>query len=324
MKTKKKDRKLKILLFSIIFIPLFGWGCFVLKEKLDVFFFWHEFSADPRIMSAQASQDAFLQHLKELAPARDRQVSDLKLAAKGALVLFLDDETETALFEKNPEEKMAIASLTKLMTAKVVLDYYDLDKEIIVSKEAVDQEEELGRLAVGQKLRTKALLYPLLMESSNDAAFALANDYSGLNSQNFLELMNLEAESLGLKDTFFYTVHGLDPDDESSPEINYSTANDLVELVKSLLPDYLIWNILATPEISVYGQELINTNKLLGEYNNIVGGKTGYTEKAGECFILVLEAPKGRGHLINVILNSPNRWEEMRKLIDWEKQAFIW
>jgi D-alanyl-D-alanine carboxypeptidase len=326
MKKKKKIRikNFKILLFLILFTPAFGWGCFILKEKLDVFFFWHEFSANAKIMSAQTAQDNFLQNLKELAPARNKSVEDLNLGAKAVLALFLDKDKEATLLAKNIDKKLAIASLTKLMTAKVILENYDLAKEIIISKEAVAQEEDLGKLTVGEKLPVGTLLYPLLIESSNDAAFALANDYSGMTSYSFLELMNLEARSLGLDNTFFYSVNGLEPDDELSTEINYSTAADLVKLVKDLLPETLLWQILATPQINLYGEELTNTNKLLGEYNNIIGGKTGYTEKAGECFILVLEAPKGRGYLINVILGSPNRWEEMRELIAWEKQAYLW
>jgi D-alanyl-D-alanine carboxypeptidase len=325
MKKKKTwVKNLKILIFLILFAPVFSWSCFLLKEKLNVFFFWHEFAANPEIMLAQAAQDSFLNNLKSLSPVRNKAVADLDLSARAVLVISLDKERETALLAKNADKKMAIASLTKLMTAKVVLDNYDLDKEVAISKEAVGQEEQLGKLTVGQRLPVRTLLYPLLIESSNDAAFALADDYSGMNNASFLELMNLEAESLEMKDTFFYNASGLEPADEASEEINYSTAEDLAKLIKEFLPTDLIWQILSVPKAYLYNQELTNTNKLLEEYNNIIGGKTGFTDKAGECYILVLKAPKDRGYLINIILGSPDRWEEMRELIAWEKKAFIW
>ena len=98
----------------------------------------------------------------------------------------------------------------------------------------------------------------------------------------------------------------------------------MVKLAKELLGDSLIWEILSAPTMNLYGQTLESTNELLGKLPNIVGGKTGYTEKALGCFLLVVEAPKGKGYLINVVLGSPDRFGEMEKLTNWVKEAYYW
>ncbi len=175
------------------------------------------------------------------------------------------------------------------------------------------------------------LLYPLLMESSNDAAFALANDYPGMTERGFVELMGWEAERLGLDNTFFDNPTGLDPE-ESGTKMNYSTVADLVKLTKELLNKPLVWKILSTQRYSLYGPELVNTNELLFDdsvdwRDRIVGGKTGYTGEADGCIILVMKAPKNQGYLINVILGAngtQDRFGEMKKLVDWVETAYKW
>jgi D-alanyl-D-alanine carboxypeptidase (penicillin-binding protein 5/6) len=163
------------------------------------------------------------------------------------------------------------------------------------------------------------------MESSNDAAFALADDYSGMYESKFLSLMNDEAGSLGMSNTTFYSVSGLDPEkDENQNKINISSARDVYKLVKSLLPKELIWEILSTKEFSQYGPVLENTNKLIGTTPGLVGGKTGYTLKAKECIALVTKAPKDKGYIINVILGSNDRFGEMSNLVKWIKQGYNW
>jgi len=134
-----------------------------------------------------------------------------------------------------------------------------------------------------------------------------------------------------MNDSFFDNPTGLDPE-ESGTEINYSTANDLAKLVKSLLEKPLIWEILSTPQYSLYGPELVNTNRFLIDdsniwQNRIIGGKTGYTEQAGGCLVLVMESPRDRGTLINVILGArgtEDRFNEMKRLVDWLNQAYKW
>ncbi len=313
------------------FIPLvlslpFWWGFNIVERNLNDFFFWREMAENPKVLAAQVNQLAFEQNLRELKPLRNNEIPDLDIQAKSAISVFFDSEGKgRILFEKASAQQLPIASLTKLMTAKVVLENYDLSKEITVSKEAVEQEEDLGKLEAGKTFSVEYLLYPLLMESSNDAAFSLANDYDGMTEENFVGLMNSIAQRLGLQNTRFFNSTGLDPKDEKSEEINYSSALDLVFLTQSLSEEPLVWQILSTPKYDLYGPELININKLLSNIPSIVGGKTGYTEKALSCFLLVSEAPKGKGRLVNVILGTANdRFSEMEKLTNWVQEAYNW
>jgi D-alanyl-D-alanine carboxypeptidase (penicillin-binding protein 5/6) len=169
------------------------------------------------------------------------------------------------------------------------------------------------------------------MESSNDAAFSLANDYPGMKEGLFVEMMNQEAKKLSFGNTFFVNSTGLDPDKKTS-DINLSSASDLVKLTKKTLEEPLIWQILSTAKYKVYGPELNNTNKLLEDsvswHTDIIGGKTGYTDLAGGCMILALKAPENPDYLmINVILGADgasSRFEEMKKLVNWLDAAYIW
>ncbi len=321
--------RVKIFLTAFILSLPFWWGINLLETNLRDFFYWQEISKNPQIFTAQIELEKKLETLK---PFRNREVKNLDIKAKSAISVLVNDQgKEKILFKKNINQKLPIASLTKLMTSFVVLKHYDLDKEITISKEAISQMENLGKLEIGEKFPVKYLLYPLLMESSNDAAFALANDYEGMTERDFVKLMRIEAKNLNLNNTFFDNPTGLDPED-SGTELNFSTAFDLVKLTKELLKNPLVWEILATKKYTLYGPELVNTNELLFDNSidwqeRIVGGKTGYTEMSGGCMILVLRAPNNQGYLINVVLGTDNnhaRFEEMKRLTNWVETAYKW
>jgi len=300
-----KRLKFFFIAFFVSFLGIFALNIF--QENLENYFY------------AQISQP--FQQIVEVKIPEKPQKQNLDLQVKAAISVLVDSqggEGEKVIFKKNSNERLPIASLTKLMTANIVLENYDLSREIKISEEAVLQEGEAGKLMAGKIFSVEYLLYPLLMESSNDAAFALANDYNGMTEEKFVELMNLKAGDLGLENTYFVNSTGLDPK-QPGHLINYSTAEDLVKFTKYLLKKSLIWEILATPKFSLYGPELINTNGLLGKIPNIVGGKTGFTDQAGGCMLLVSKNKKGN-FLINVILgalSSSARIEEMEKLINW-------
>ncbi|MBI2450677.1 MAG: D-alanyl-D-alanine carboxypeptidase [Candidatus Nealsonbacteria bacterium] len=318
------SRNLKYFLIPLLLSIFFWWGANVLSEDSKTFFYGLELANDPRLLAAEANQLAFQQQMMSLKPLRDEDIPNIEIAAKSAISLLINNRGEKRiLFEKDKNTLLPIASLTKLMTAKVVLDNYDLLKEIKISKEAINQEENLGKLSLGEVHTVKYLLYPLLIESSNDAAYALANNYEGMTEKDFLRMMNEKAGNFKLQNTHFFNPTGLDPEDAAKP-FNYSTALDLAKLVASTFDDKLLWEILNTPKFNSYGPELVNTNELLGELPRIAGGKTGYTEKAQGCFILVLEAPRGRGYIINVILGTNNRFSEMKKLANWLDIAYSW
>jgi len=259
---------------------------------------------------------------QNLSPARDWSAEDLRILADAAICVETDLSSNKVLFKKNEQESLPIASLTKLMTALVVLEnYYELDQVVIISQAAVNQPGDQGLLTPGEALSIKNLLYIMLIESSNDAAYALAEE-KGI--EQFVGLMNLKTMELGLFSTNFVDVAGL----SSS---NYSSAEDLVILTKYLLENYpLIWQILSNEKYKLFTpqgkfhHELTNTNELLGKIPDIIGGKTGSTLKAKGCLLLILKNQKDQNDLIYLILGSNDRFGEMEQLIDWVNKAYKW
>lgn len=320
----KTSRNLKIFLIILILSLPFWWKINVFQEDLENFLFWKGMADNSGLLAALISQESDLAKLK---PIREWQVRELEIEARSALSVYIDKEGgKRILFEKNSEERLPIASLTKLMTADIILENYNLSQVIEISDDAVKEEEDFGNLKTGEIFIIGELLYPLLMESSNDAAAAFAQV---IGENEFLSLMNLKARDLGLEDTHFINPTGLDP--KNSNGVNYSTVKDLARLAEYLLKkEPLIWQISGLSEFNLYTADKVfhhkveNTNKLLGEIPSIIGGKTGDTRKAGQCLILVLETPRNRGYLINVILGSQDRFGEMKKLASWVKEAYKW
>jgi D-alanyl-D-alanine carboxypeptidase len=317
MPKKKKQKSKRIILISFLAVLPLWWGINILHETLEEFFYL-------KAVIDLNAQSAGIVYVHD--PARDSRTPDFTTSAKSAISVFVPFEGEDQiLYSKSPETKLPLASITKLMTANVVMKFYDLQDAIKVSQEAVNQEEDFGKLQAGKTFTARYLLYPLLMESSNDAAFALADDYQGFTESKFLYYMNSESETLGMNDTYFYSVSGLDPEkNESQSRINISTSQDIVALVKSLLKKDLIWEILTTERFSEYGPVLNNNNKLLGKIPGLIGGKTGYTLRAKECMVLVMKAPKNKGYIVNVLLGSGDRFGEMESLAKWVKEGYNW
>lgn len=215
------------------------------------------------------------------------------------------------LFEKNSETKLPIASLTKLMTAVIVLDNYSLSSNITVDKIADSQDPMKQDVKLGDTMPVESFLEIMLVESSNKSAYALSEL---IGEQKFVELMNQKAAEIGLQNTYFNDPTGLS-------DQNVSTASDLVKLAKYILKNYpKISDISGAKEFYIpnFGK-VENTDQLLGEVPEIVCSKTGFTTQAKGCLLLVIR-PKGHpaksnDYLINVILGADDRFSEMKKLI---------
>ncbi len=242
--------------------------------------------------------------------------NDFEVKSKSAIAV--NAETGAIIYEKNIREKLPVASLAKLTTALVVLDKVDLESQATISGNAVATEGNKGNLKTGEKITVRNLLCLLLVNSSNDAATALAEHISG-SEDGFVKLMNKKAKALGLENTSFANPTGLDQ------ENNYSTAYDLTKLVKIVLNEPLLLEIMRIQDLDVFSVDgvnvhhLSNTNKLLGKLPgiNIIGGKTGFTNQAEECLILITVHPENNQRIISVILGSEDRFGEMEKLINW-------
>lgn len=260
----------------------------------------------------------------EFFPVRDWSVKEPDILAKAAIILNFkpNNQKEGILYQKNINQILPIASLTKIMTAIIALENFDLEEVIKVSKNSVEINGDKGGLIRDEELKVEDLLYIMLMESSNDAAMALASDNPRLSYEEFINLMNSKAKELGLEKTVFVEPVGLSP-------ANQSSASEITMLTKYAFNYPLLLEILKTYQTTIFSidnkfiHNLTNTNKLLGKIPQIIGGKTGFTEEAGGCMLTVSNIFNDN-YLIIVVLGSTQREDDTEKLINWVQEAYIW
>lgn len=241
------------------------------------------------------------------------------LQARAAILM--DAETGQVLYAKNAHQKLPPASLTKIMTAIVVLERCRLDDSVKASPRAVNAQPSSMHLRVGEEVKVRDLLYALMLRSANDAAVALAEHTAG-SVEAFAQLMNTKAQELGAKNTHFVNPHGL-----HHPK-HLSTAYDLALITRYAMEHATFREIVKTPyyivERSLNQEDLwmVNKAKFLEQYPYAEGVKTGYTNPAGFCFAGA--AYKDGRRLITVVLNSPQREADTIALMehgfnDWER-----
>jgi serine-type D-Ala-D-Ala carboxypeptidase (penicillin-binding protein 5/6) len=323
----------KALKFLIIFLISFSgwWGANLLYDNLENTYYLNEIVKNPQLFLAQVNINSEIKSDQKEIKEDYREIKSLEISAISAVSFLMPKNGQSKIiFQKNIYEKRPIASLTKLMTALVAEELYRPEQIMVISEGAINQEEKTGDLKVGDKLSLKELLHSLLIESSNDVAFAIAEGKlegaeNFVGEKGFVELMNLEAQNLKMENTNFVNPTGLDGNFEEKE--NYSTVQDLLKLTQYIIekhPDILeitqkkSYEVL-TPDGNLHHFIPENTNKLLGQNGLvIIGGKTGFTEEAGGCMILVLKEKEG-DYLINVILGAKSaeaRFEEMQKIIE--------
>jgi len=237
------------------------------------------------------------------------QVKEPELKSALSIETNLLDE-QKIIFKKSSNSILPIASLTKLMTAVVSFDNYDLSESVTVSKEADSQSSMKIDLKEGDTFSIAEVLHIMLVESSNKAAYALSEK---MGEEDFVFLMNKKASQIGLKNTYFSDPTGL----SSS---NVSTTEDLAALAEYILsnyPDIAQMTIAKNYTLDNFG-EIKNTNNLLSEFSEIVLGKTGFTNSANGCLLVALFNPENNNYTINVVLGADDRFLEMRKLINSE------
>ena len=228
-----------------------------------------------------------------------------EVSARSA-VLF-DPLTGAVHFEKDAYTRRSMASTTKIMTALVALDLYDPKAWVTVDRAWTGIEGSSMYLKPGEQLQIIDLLYGLMLMSGNDAAVALASVLTG-DPDDFTELMNRKAAELKLENTAFANPNGLEG------EGHYSTAYDMARLMAAAMQHPLFREIAGTASCERAGRYMNNHNKLLGMYEGCVGGKTGYTRKAGRCLVSVAER-QGR-QLIAVTLDAPDDWNDHMAMYD--------
>ncbi len=228
------------------------------------------------------------------------------ISARSAILI--DADTGRVLFENRADERALIASTTKIMTAVVVLEHMELDRAYCVPKEATNVEGSSMYLKSGELLTVGELLYGMMLCSGNDAAVALAMLTAG-SVDEFVVLMNLKAQKLGLKQTHFENPNGLDG------EAHYSTARDLAKLTQYALQNRDFRRIVSTKNIQIGQRALRNHNRLLWMCEGCIGVKTGYTKAAGRT--LVSAAERNGRTLIAVTLCDGDDWQDHIRLYDF-------
>lgn len=245
------------------------------------------------------------------SPAR-LGISKKALPAVGmeAGLLVTDDGRE--LWSRHVDDRRAMASITKIMTAIVALENSQPQEIVTISAKAKATGDSSTFLKAGQKLPMSELLEGLLVKSSNDAAAAIAEHIAG-DEDRFVARMNQKAAELGLTRTHYTNSHGLDEKD------HYSSAADIAVLSRYAMRDERFRAIVGKSNVRVGSSEpQHNTNLLIGTYDGANGVKTGWTNDAGYC--LVASAKRGRIELYAIVLGTPgdqSRHAQARELLDW-------
>lgn len=238
--------------------------------------------------------------------ANEDSIANLGITAKGYYVADL--KTGERIMAKNANQAYPIASVSKLMTALIAYEKMDLQQVVVVSKDSYNTYGAQGQLLPGEKIKLGDLLYPLLMESSNDGAEVISESYG---RENFMLEMNKKAALLGMHDTYYEDPSGLNPKNVSSSEDLFK----LVKYIKEHAP--VLYDMTRVREFAILKHKWLNQNRLLNsEY--FTGGKNGYIDESrwttASTFDVVM-AKGGKRSIAIILLKSENREGDALKLI---------
>lgn len=273
--------------------------------------------------SNPSSEPVYLPETKIQIPATTEVPSSPKLYAKYSCVM--DGDTGRILLAKDASQKVPMASTTKIMTALLVLESNRTEETVKASSYAASMPKVHLGMRAGYEYKLKDLLYSLMLESHNDTAVAIAEHMSG-SVQKFAEEMNRKAKELGMADTHFVTPNGLDA------EKHYSTASDMCRLAAYAVKNASFCQLVATRSHSFstvdgsHSYTVSNKDAFLSYYDGALGIKTGFTGKAGYCFVGA--ARRNNVTLTSCVLASgwpPNKsykWADTKALMDYGFQHF--
>lgn len=251
---------------------------------------------------------------------------NIQLYAQSAILM--DGESGRVLYSKDGDEPMANASTTKILTCIVALENGNMDDVARASKEAAAQPSVHLGVKEGEEYYLLDMLYALMLESYNDAAVIIAEHIGG-SVESYMELMNEKAKEIGCEDTYFITPNGLDATQEY--ETHHSTAEDLALILRYAIlespfkEDFL--KITQTPSYSFTelsgsnSYTCTNRNELLTSMSGAISGKTGFTNKAGYCYVGAVE-DEGRTFIVAVLAsgwpgNKTYRWSDCKALLNY-------
>jgi|GEM_PF-423350 len=311
------------LLVSIIFSTLGLNGTAVKYDNSVV----QQITGNSKIV--QASPASVLLPDLQIKPKILKSLSNNSIYAKN--YLLADDEHSQTFARQNADIQVPIASTTKIMTATIVLQNYNLSDIVTMSQSAVAETGASVDFYVGEQFTVQELLYCMLIKSENGAAYALAehaNTSGETGVDKFVGMMNEKAKLLGMDDTHYQDPAGLD-------DTGYSTAYDLLLATKYALKDPLFAQIVDTSAYTAHtvdgknAIQLPNSNRLVGAWNypGAIGVKTGFTDGAGHCLV---GAARRNGHtLIAIVLHTDSTAAdasatEVKKLLDWGFTNIDW
>ena len=234
--------------------------------------------------------------------------------------LLMDADNRRVLYEKNGYEEVPMASTTKIMTLLVTLENAKMDDLVEVSEYAASMPDVQLGICKGEKYRLSDLVYSLMLESHNDVAVAIAEHVGG-SVEGFARLMNQKAKEIGANHTNFVTPNGLDA------ENHYTTAYDLALIASYAIENETFLRIIQTPSYTFHEQSngrsftVNNKDRFLTSYEGALGIKTGFTGKAGYCFVGAAERDGKR--LVSVVLacgwppNKNYKWKDTTNLMNY-------
>lgn len=245
---------------------------------------------------------------------------DFTASLSAQSVVAIDTDSAAILLEKNPQQKVSPASTTKMLTALVAKDIFELDQVISIRQQPLNIGHTIG-FAKGEEFLVKDILEALLVNSGNDAAEVLAQNHpQGYDA--FIAAMNNKALELNLKNSAFTNPSGLDA------AAHYSSALDLSLVARELMKDEVFKKMVNTQQVQISDISdnnhyyLYNTNLLLGIEPGVVGIKTGTTDLAGEALITQIEK---EGQRISIaVLGSQDRYADTKQIIDWIFSHYQW
>ena len=255
-----------------------------------------------------------------LAPLASAQEAQALPPVSARSVVMLNADTGQVILSINPDERLAMASTTKMMTALLIIENCkDLNAQVTASQRAAEVGESSIFLVAGESLTVREMLYGMLIQSGNDAATALAEFEAG-SVEVFDEQMNQRATRLGMTNSHFTNPHGLDDPN------HYTSAADFARLGRELMKHQEIRDIVKLPEFTIswpgqpWPRVLINHNHLLEQYSFINGIKTGYTDAAGQC--IVISASENGVNLIISYMGGPSLGQRDSEIVSLARYGF--
>lgn len=258
---------------------------------------------------------------------------ELQLYAQAAVLM--DADSGRVLYGKNPEEKLPMASTTKIMTCILALEYGDMEQIVEASSYAAGMPKVKLYVKEGEKYLLRDLLYSLMLESHNDSAVVVAEAVGG-SVEKFAAMMNQKARDIGCYDTYFITPNGLDAKVNENGKVHSTTAADLAKIMAYCVTDspkkeefleitrtqsYDFTNVDGTRSF-----HCSNHNAFLGMMEEALSGKTGFTNNAGYCYVGAVES---EGRIFTVALlacgwpnNRSYKWSDMKELAAYGMERY--